>query len=218
MAGNKFADRYTAYYIRCAQSGRHYSEERMCIFFSSVTGANSARQALIHSDSARSKHLYHHKSIKTSTYGIMFMGTPHQGGEGVTWGKTLVNVASIFVKTNDKLLNILERDSEALQQQLGQYAPISGDFETKFAFETNATPLALGQAMIVVPRSSAVVPGQVDAEPIAIIDNHINMVKFSSPKNNEFKTVAGHLMLLVEKAPAKVQENWLTEGTIEAGK
>ena len=53
------------------------------------------------------------------------MGTPHQGGEGVAWGKRLVNVASIFVKTNDNLLNILERDSEALQQQLGQYAAIS---------------------------------------------------------------------------------------------
>lgn len=44
----------------------------------------------------------------------MFMGTPHQGGEGVIWGKILVGVASIFVKTNDKLLNILEKDSEIL--------------------------------------------------------------------------------------------------------
>jgi hypothetical protein len=91
----------------------------------------------------------------------MFMGTPHQGGEGVAWGKRLVNVASIFVKTNDRLLNILERDSEILQQQLGQYNSISGDFETKFAFETKATPLAFGKAVIVVPKSSAVVPGHV---------------------------------------------------------
>jgi hypothetical protein len=148
----------------------------------------------------------------------MFMGTPHQGGEGVAWGKRLVNVASIFVKTNDKLLNILERDSEALQQQLGQYAPISSDFETKFAFETKPTPLALGQAIIVVPKSSAVVPGQVDAEPIAIMDNHINMVKFSSENNSEYRRVAAHLMLMAEIAPTKIQQNWLTEGSVEAGK
>jgi hypothetical protein len=147
----------------------------------------------------------------------MFMGTPHQGGEGVTWGKNLVNMASIFVKTNDKLLDILERDSEILQQQLGQYNAISGDFETKFAFETKATPLALGRAIVVVPKASAVVPGQVDAEPIAIMDHHINMVKFMS-QSNEFKTVAGHLKLMVENAPAKVQQNWLTEGSVEAGK
>jgi hypothetical protein len=146
------------------------------------------------------------------------MGTPHQGGEGVAWGKALVNVASIFVKTNNKLLRILERDSEALQHQLSQYAPISADFETKFAFETKATVLSLGQAMIVVPKSSAVVPGQVDAEPIAIMDDHINMVKFSSPKNEGFKRVSGHLMLMAEKASTKVQENWLTEENIEAGK
>jgi hypothetical protein len=127
-------------------------------------------------------------------------------------------VASIFVKTNDKLLNILERDSEILQQQLGQYNSISGDFETKFAFETKATELALGKVIMVVPKASAVVPGHVDAEPIALMDDHINMVKFSSPNNNEFKRVAGHLMLMTKKAPAKVQENWLTEGTVEAGK
>jgi hypothetical protein len=134
----------------------------MCIFPHLSTEANSA-QALIHSDSTRSKHLYHHKSIKTSTFGIMFMGTPHQGGEGVAWGKRLVNIASIFVKTNDKLLNILDRDSEVLQQQLGQYTSISSDFETKFAFETKATPLAPGQAMIVVPKCSAVVVGNDDS-------------------------------------------------------
>ena len=145
------------------------------------------------------------------------MGTPHQGGEGVEWGKRLVNVASIFVKTNSNLLNILERDSEILQQQLAHYNSISGDFKTKLAYETKATPLALGKAMIVVPKSSAVVPGQVDAEPIAIMDHHINMVKFAS-RSNEFKRVAGHLKLMVENAPTKVQKNWLTEGSVEAGK
>lgn len=148
----------------------------------------------------------------------MFMGTPHQGGEGVAFGKILVNVASIFVKTSDNLLNILEGDSEALQQQLGQYAAISSDFETKFAFETKATPLALGRTMFIVPKSSAVVPGQVDAESIAIMDNHIDMVKFSSKSNSEFQRVTAHLKLMAEMAPTKVQQNWSTEGSVEAGK
>jgi hypothetical protein len=147
----------------------------------------------------------------------MFMGTPHQGGEGVAWGKRLVNVASIFVNTNDKLLKILDKDSEYLQHQLSQYNSISGDFETKFTYETKATPLALGKAMIVVPKSSAVVPRQVDAEPIAIMDHHINMVK-SATQSNEFKKAAGHLKLMVDEATTKVQKNWLTKRGIEAGK
>jgi hypothetical protein len=43
----------------------------------------------------------------------------------------------------------------------------------------------------------------VDAEPIAILDDHINMVKFSSPYN-EFKRIAGHLKLMAEKAATEV--------------
>lgn len=89
------------------------------------------------------------RSIKVSTYGIIFMGTPHQGGSGVHFGKLLLNVASIFVTADNNLLKHLERDSEWLQQQLGQYAPISGDFVTKFAYETYPTPIALGRTIMV---------------------------------------------------------------------
>ena len=77
------------------------------------------------------------------------MGTPHQGGSGVALGKLMVNVASVFVAADDRLLQHLERDSEWLQQQLGQYGPISGDFVTKFAYETYATPTVLGHSMVV---------------------------------------------------------------------
>jgi hypothetical protein len=71
--------------------------------------------------------------------------------------------------------------------------------------------------MIVVLKSFAVVPGQVDAEPIAIMDHYINMVKFVM-QSNEFKKVAGYLKLMVDEAPTKVQQNWSMERGIEAGK
>lgn len=77
------------------------------------------------------------------------MGTPHQGGNGVQLGKLLVNVASIFVAADDHVLKHLERDSEWLQQQLGQFGPIGGDFVTKFAFEEYKTPTALGHSIMV---------------------------------------------------------------------
>lgn len=77
------------------------------------------------------------------------MGTPHQGGNGVQLGRFLVNVASLFVAADDRLLKHLERDSEWLQQQLGQYGPISGDFLTKFAYEQYETPTAFGKSIMV---------------------------------------------------------------------
>ncbi|KAL7777411.1 hypothetical protein CFE70_004076 [Pyrenophora teres f. teres 0-1] len=106
-------------------------------------------EALIYSDAARRGALEVHRSIKPSTYGIMFMGTPFQGGSGVTFGKLMVNIASVFVAADDRLLQHLERDSEWLQHQLGQYGLISGDFVTKFAFEEHPTPIALGKSIMV---------------------------------------------------------------------
>ena len=106
-------------------------------------------QALIHSEAARRGALEEHRSIKLSTYGILFMGTPHQGGSGVHLGELMLKVASIFVTADDKILKHLERDSEWLQQQLGQYAPISNDFVTKFAYEMFPTRIALGKAIMV---------------------------------------------------------------------
>jgi hypothetical protein len=66
----------------------------------------------------------------------------------VQLGKLLVNVALVFVAADDRLLKHLERDSEWLQQQLGQYGPIGGDFVTKFAYEQYKTPTALGSIMV----------------------------------------------------------------------
>ena len=78
------------------------------------------------------------------------MGTPHQGSSGVRLGELMLNVASIFVTTNNRIVQHLERDSEWLQQQLGQYAPISGDFITKFAYEIYPTPIAVGKSIMVI--------------------------------------------------------------------
>ena len=77
------------------------------------------------------------------------MGTPHQGGTGVQLGKLLANIASVFIAADTRLLQHLERDSEWLQQQLGQYGLISGDFVTKFAYEVYKTRTVAGPLLMV---------------------------------------------------------------------
>jgi hypothetical protein len=61
----------------------------------------------------------------------------------------MVNVALVFVAADDWLLRHLEQDLESLQQQLRQYAPISRDFVTKFAFKEYATLTVLGRSIVV---------------------------------------------------------------------
>lgn len=89
------------------------------------------------------------RSIKLSTYGIIFMGTPHQGGQGVGMGKILVNFAKLLGDANDGLLKHLEEHSEFLQQQISEFSLISQSFDIMFAYETKPTPLAGVTAKVV---------------------------------------------------------------------
>jgi hypothetical protein len=80
----------------------------------------------------------------------MFMGSPNQGAAGVQLGELVRRIASVFMATDNKLVKHIERDSEWLQQQLQQYAPISQEFVTKFAYETFPTPtIAFGKKIMV---------------------------------------------------------------------
>lgn len=111
--------------------------------------SNAVAQALIHSNMATVSNNEHLKAIKLSTYGIIFFGTPHQGGNYVSWGKLLVNVASAFQHTSSSLLEHLEKDSEWLEIQLEQYKPISAEIFTIFCFETYPTRLTSGVSVMV---------------------------------------------------------------------
>lgn len=101
-------------------------------------------KALIHAHSAHSTHLLEHKKIDLSAYGILFLGTPHQGSDGASLATLLLNVQSIFRQTNNAIVKQIRKDSDALQRQLSQYLPISANFETKFFYETYRTTLVDG--------------------------------------------------------------------------
>ncbi|MCJ1342919.1 hypothetical protein MMC31_001108 [Peltigera leucophlebia] len=161
-------------------------------------------------------HNEHLKAIKLSTFGILFFGTPHQGGNDVSRGKRLVDVASVFYHTSDVLLNHLEKDSEWLETQLEQYKPISAEIFTLFCFESYPTSLKVGISRIIVPKSSAVVPGVVNAEAIEVRKSHVSMVKFKDNLDDDFQTVAGHIDLMVEKAQDKVVSNWAQWDEVKA--
>lgn len=88
-------------------------------------------------------------AFKISTYGVMFMGTPHGGGQGVTLGVLAVNIASIWFNTNTQLLKHLETNSEWLDQTQMRYLPIAGDFDTKFFYEGLETPTVARKSLLV---------------------------------------------------------------------
>ncbi len=58
-----------------------------------------------------------------------------------------------------------------------------------------------------VPKSSAVVPGALDVESIAIMANHLEMTKYRSEIDMGYKKLSGHL-LIIQEAQTKVRVNW----------
>lgn len=68
-----------------------------------------------------------------------------------------------------------------------------------------------------VPKASAVVPGAPDAEHIAILEDHINMVKFQSEENNGYRTVSGHLQIMVKSAGDVIALRWEQEDRVNEG-
>jgi hypothetical protein len=194
-----------------------FSEERPIIFVAHSLGGIILKNALIHAHSAHSTHLLEHKKIDLSAYGILFLGTPHQGSDGASLATLLLNVQSIFRQTNNAIVKQIRKDSDALQRQLSQYLPISANFETKFFYETYRTTLVDGIKLLIVPKSSAIVPGAMNVEPIPINKDHVNIAKFASANDEDFKTISSHLSLMVGAAPNRIVSNWRRYRTSEGG-
>lgn len=124
--------------------------------------ALTEQQALIHSNMAGVGNNEHLKAIKLSTYGVIFFGTPHQGTDSASWGKVLVNVATLYQHTNKAILNHLERDSEWLETQLEQYKAISSDIFTIFCYESCPTALPAGRSIVVGDSNRTIVAPTTD--------------------------------------------------------
>jgi len=103
-------------------------------------------QALAYSASRTSKHIEHLYGIYTSTYAILFFGTPHQGSNVAKMANLLIRVVKIMtpkkiVDTDSQLLNALKEGSEVLQNINDQFAPLMKKFRVFFFWEQQKTSL-----------------------------------------------------------------------------
>ena len=86
-----------------------------------------------------------YKAVERSTYGILFLGTPHQGSAIVDQATLILKILSIGFNINDTILNDLGLHSKMLQQQQDQYNQIGHRYATKCYYEIYATKLLLGK-------------------------------------------------------------------------
>ncbi|KAF8530241.1 hypothetical protein BU17DRAFT_60003 [Hysterangium stoloniferum] len=178
------------------------TKKRPIIFIAHSLGGIILKSALIRANAAHEGHLLPRKWIYLSTYGIVFLGTPHQGTDIVP------KLVSLCRRPNNILLRHLTAHSELLQEQISDFNALTAHFHIKFFYETLATTLP-GHTLTIVPRSSAVVPGAVNMEPIGMHKDHNGMAKFESVNDDDFISVLSAMQDMVKKAPAAVHARWI---------
>ena len=61
------------------------------------------------------------------------------------------------------------------------------------------------------------VPGTPDAAEFGISQDHRRMTKISSGEDQDFRKLSRALESMIQKANAKIQSNWLSEGRMKQG-
>lgn len=154
---------------------------------------------------AKISHLH---SIYTSTYSILFFGTPHTGSRKAQLAASLHKLASLttpkkLLETDSNLLRALEEDSEILQNITDQFAPLMTRFRIFFFWEQLRTDLKYTTDYIVHETSAA--PILDNTERSGISADHRNMCRFASRDSAGFRTVVAALMRYSLDAPAVVK-------------
>lgn len=68
-------------------------------------------------------------TIKKSTIGVLFAGTPHRGADKAKWASTAGNLARFLQNHHsDKMLDSLKRGNEVLERLQDRFKDIIRDF------------------------------------------------------------------------------------------
>ncbi|KAF5879212.1 putative tetratricopeptide repeat domain protein [Botrytis fragariae] len=186
-------------------------------FWENFSGSNPSScsdvdsRALVYSFSRTSKAVEHLHSIFVSTYGILFMGTPHNGS-------SLTSLASMsrrmleallpskVVSTDGQLLDALKEGSETLQNITDMFIPLMKQFRIYFFWEQQKTDF--GTKLDYVVESSSAAPILDSIERAGLPYDHSNMCKFASRTAGGYTIVVAALIRYSKDAPKTIARRW----------
>ncbi|KAK6509436.1 hypothetical protein TWF481_004180 [Arthrobotrys musiformis] len=188
------------------------STERPIIWIGHSLGGILIKRALIYSNSCGVDHNERLRSIRVSTQGILFMGTPHMGSDIVRWASLARKLLLFFpgVKLDSTMLSMLGQNSETLQNINTLFTGIASSFEIVYFYEEIETVLPTGQREVIVPYSSAIVDSP-NTEKIGIHATHHTMIKYKDESSPGYSDVAGILRQMVDNALTFAPGRWESE-------
>ncbi|GFF49854.1 protein SERAC1 [Aspergillus udagawae] len=188
--------------------------DRPIIFVCHSLGGLVVKRALIYCRSVSNEKIEHLRSIFVSTYGILFLGTPHNGSDVAKWGVLLQNICSAvlpkkFMESSPQLIKALRTNNETLQNINSLFADIMGRFHLYFFHETRSTDVK-GTRELIVDESSAA-PYFEGVERMGIEADHSHMCKFADEDAPGFEAVAEALLRYSRDAPLTIFDRWVEE-------
>ncbi|KAI1756124.1 hypothetical protein F4782DRAFT_484821 [Xylaria castorea] len=177
-------------------------------------GGILVKRALLYSNDLRTSQHEDYRSIYVSTYGMVFLGTPHTGSDIATWGTILQAMSDAvvprsFFQSESVLLKTLKRDNETLQNINNHFLDVYQRFKILMAHENHKTDLK-GTKMLVVDATSAgpQLPG---VTYYAIEATHSGMCKFDSKNAPGYRTISTAIREWVLDAPDVIYTRWRVE-------
>ncbi|KAE8351720.1 catalytic protein [Aspergillus coremiiformis] len=189
--------------------------ERPIIFVCHSLGGLVVKRALIYCNSVSDEKIQHLRSIYVSTYGILFLGTPHNGSDIAKWGLLLQNICSAvlpkkYMESSSELVKTLRTNNETLQNINSLFVNMMSRFHIYFFHETLSTDIK-GTRQLIVDESSAAPYLGGGVERMGIEADHRHMCKFEDEDAPGYEAVAEALLRYSRDAPATILDRWAEE-------
>lgn len=191
--------------------------ERPIIFVCHSLGGLVVKRCLVHSKNVRHANIERQRSIFVSTYGILFLGTPHNGSDIAKWGSLLERISHAvmpkkFMDSQPQLVQALKTNNETLQNINRLFIEIINRFHVYFFHESKPMDFKGTRQLIVEEDSAApVIEG---VERMGIERDHSHMCKFESENAPGYEVVAEALQRYAEDAPSLIKTRWEEERRI----
>ncbi|KAI9799148.1 MAG: hypothetical protein M1833_004188 [Piccolia ochrophora] len=188
--------------------------ERPIIFVAHSLGGILVKRALDYSAAVTNPNIQNLRSVFVSTYGIIFLGTPHNGADPAKWGKMLQSMCQALLPkkildTKPQLVDTLKTQSETLQNINIGFANIMDKFHIYLFHEALPTDMGVTREFIVDQTSAGpIMPGPAYA---GIEATHSDMCKFESKNSPGYTAVSSTLKRFSQEASKPIAARWSEE-------
>ncbi|KAH8725092.1 hypothetical protein GQ44DRAFT_772490 [Phaeosphaeriaceae sp. PMI808] len=182
----------------CADRQLENAFDRPIIFICHGFGGLLLKRALAYSNSREDKGVEHLRSIFTCTYGILFLGTPHNGISK----ETLLSQGRHNTGPSHFMLSLL-KGSEMMNEINDQFAPLMKQFAIFNFWEELETQCGTDNFYVVDQESAA--PAWDNVERCGIMATHSTMTKFENRHDRRFRPILEALSRYTRSASAVIK-------------